>query len=153
MTTIDVLVTHGLTPLVFLVVPVAVVMGLLRLAGRAERRREEGRARQVMLTDAIHSKLGAVVAPVVSRRRGGWDVSIAVPFARPALVAEVVSIVHGDFTSRHGGAPRIVLTAQAPELGRFEHSFPGRPIRSSHTWRPAVQMAGARAEGAIHVRE
>ena len=153
MTTFDGLVTHGMTLLVFLVGPLAVVMGLLHLAGHTERRREEGRARQVMLTDAIHSKLGAVVAPVVSRRRGGWDVSIAVPFGRPALVAEVLSIVHGDFTSRHGDAPRIVLTARAPELDRFERTLPARPIHPTHAWRPAVQMAGARAEGALHVRE
>lgn len=59
-----------MTLLVF-VVPVALVVGPLCLAARPERALEEARARQMMLTDAIRSKLGAVVVPVVSRRRGG----------------------------------------------------------------------------------
>lgn len=153
MTTIDTLVAHGMTLLVLLG-PIAVVVGLLNLVGRAERVREEGRARQVMLTDAIHSKLGAVVAPVVRRRRGGWDVSIAVPLARPALVAEVLSVVHGNPAFRGDGATRIVLTERGPEPDRVERGVPGR---SNHflerAWEPDVQMAGAHAQGGRHVRE
>ena len=153
MTPSDALGSHVVTLLVFLVLPVAMVVGLLHLTGRAERRREDALARQVMLTDAIHSKLGAVVAPVVRRRRGGWDLSIAAPLARPTLVAEVLAIVHDHPASRGGGTMRIVLTARSLEPDRVER-VPRRPPHVlDHTWRPAVEMAGARAQGGNHVRE
>ena len=59
---------------------------LLAWTSRRERLRGEVVARQIALTDAVHERLGAVIAPVVRRRRrGGWQVRIAVRFERPAV--------------------------------------------------------------------
>ena len=54
---------------------VAFVAGPLVLADWIHARRRETIARQIAVTDAIHGELGAVVAPVVTRRLGGpWEV-------------------------------------------------------------------------------
>jgi hypothetical protein len=68
-----------------LAVPVAALIGLLRLATVLERRREQVVARQVALTDAIHGVLGPVVAPVVRRGRRGWVGLLAVSAGDPNL--------------------------------------------------------------------
>jgi len=60
------------------IAPFAALIGALGWTGRCERQRREVQARQVALTDSIHERLGAVAAPVVRRRRRGWQVSIAV---------------------------------------------------------------------------
>jgi len=63
---------------VIVAVPFAVVSALLRLVERLQDRRDLERNQQIMLTDEIHWELGAVAAPVVSRRPGGgWRVSMA----------------------------------------------------------------------------
>ena len=78
-------------------IPFLVVSALLKLAERLQDRRDLQRDQQIMLTDAIHWELGAVAAPVVSRRRdGGWRVSMAVPIDRPAVVAALLRV-----TARH----------------------------------------------------
>ncbi|MBI2014547.1 MAG: hypothetical protein HYS77_03270, partial [Candidatus Rokubacteria bacterium] len=74
---------------------VAFVAGPLVLVDWIHARRRETIARQIAVTDAIHGELGAVVAPVVTRRLGGaWEVRIPVPFDRPALVERVLAIAH-----------------------------------------------------------
>jgi hypothetical protein len=81
----------GLAALVL--VPSALVVGVLLLAERWQRARATLVARQVAVTDAIHRELGAVVAPVARRRGlGGWELRIAVPFERPDLVGAVTAI-------------------------------------------------------------
>jgi hypothetical protein len=104
--------------MVVVVLPVAVVGGLLAVAGRLQRARETRIARQVAVTDAIHRELGAVVAPVVARRLGrGWRAEIAVPLESPAIVGPVVAIVQATL----GPAVReIVLTAQEPPVRRVD---------------------------------
>ncbi len=73
--------------------PLAAVLGLLAWTSRRERLRGEVVARQIALTDAVHERLGAVVALVVRRRRrGGCQVRIAVPFARPAVTEALLAI-------------------------------------------------------------
>jgi hypothetical protein len=105
--------------------PLAGLTGLLLLVGRRERRRDTCVARQVALTDAIHRQLGAVVAPVVTRRLGGgWRVSIAVPFESPMVVARVVAIVHGAMAHAEPAPFDVVLTAQVSGEPRI------RPVRS-----------------------
>ncbi len=70
-------------------------MALLSLAERIRRVRDEVAARQVMVTEAIHRELGAVVAPVVKKRMWGpWQIFIAAPFARPAVVERAIAIAH-----------------------------------------------------------
>ena len=92
---------------------VLLTIGLLGLAGRIQHARAEVTMRQVKLTDAIHSRFGAVVAPVVERRRGGgWRAVIPVPFARPDMVAGVVSLTERMLAGPERGPVEILLTAQ-----------------------------------------
>jgi hypothetical protein len=77
------------------VTPFATVLALLLLAGALERRRRERTDRQVAVTDAIHRRLGAVVAPTVEAPIvGPWRLRIPVPLDRPALVSDVVATAH-----------------------------------------------------------
>jgi hypothetical protein len=96
-------------------VPVLVLIGLLGLANRIQRGRAEAVARQIRLTDAIHREFGAVVAPVVERRRGRcWRAIVAVPFARPDVVATVVALAERTLGEPERGRAgvEILLTAQ-----------------------------------------
>ena len=95
---------------------VVAAAGPLIVADWLQRRHRESIARQIEVTDAIHDELGAVVAPLVRRGPGReWQVLIAVPFDRPALVERVVSITHRTLAA-HRGEPdrrfRLVLTRQ-----------------------------------------
>jgi hypothetical protein len=93
-------------------VPFAVVFALLAWANDRERRRRETVARQIALTDNVHQQLGAVAAPLVRRRRRGWQVSIAVPFERPAVGQALLAIVLQTFSLRDRPSLEIVLTRQ-----------------------------------------
>ena len=85
-------------------IPFVVVSALLRLVERRQDRRDLQRDQQIMLTDAIHWELGAVAAPVVSRRRGGgWRVSMTVPIDQPAVVSALLRV-----TERHFAAEKAV---------------------------------------------
>jgi len=84
-------------------VPFVAISALLRLLERLQDRRDLQRDQQIMLTDAIHWELGAVAAPVVTRRPGGgWRVSMAVPIERPAVVAALLRV-----TARHFAAEKV----------------------------------------------
>jgi hypothetical protein len=106
----------GIAVLGLSLIPILAVAALMELAGWLQRRRDAAIARQVALTDAIASELGAVVAPVVKRPLWGpWLIEIAVPFSRPATIARVLSIAHRVlcFAGRRAAGPyRIVLTPQ-----------------------------------------
>jgi len=105
-----------MTTLVAVLVLVALsfvaVSAVLLVVERLQDRRDSQRDRQIMLTDAIHWELGAVAAPVVSRRRGGWRVSMAVPLDRPAEVAALLRVTERHFAEdENGPVPlEIVLT-------------------------------------------
>ncbi len=100
--------------------PLAAVLAWLAWASRRERLRGEVVARQIALTDAVHERLGAVVAPVVRRRRGGWQVRIAVPFERPAVTEALLAIALEAFAplSHDPRSVEIVLTRQSAPAGR-----------------------------------
>jgi len=104
--------TALMAALVMVAVAFFAVSGLLTLVERRQNRRDAQRVRQIMLTDAIHWELGAVAAPVVSRQRGGWRVSMAVPFERPVEVAALLRVTQSHFAAEgHGFEPlEIVLT-------------------------------------------
>jgi hypothetical protein len=94
-----------------LAAPLAVLVGLGALIDRRHARREEEILRQVAITDALHARLGAVVAPVVRRRARAWRVSVAVPAERPIVVAALLAAVEQAL----GGARyEIVLGRPAP---------------------------------------
>jgi len=91
--------------------PLAALAALVMLIERRHQRRQAEILRQIALTDALHARLGALVAPVVRRRHRAWQVAVAVPFERPAIVAAVLATVQGMF-----GQVRyeVVLNRQAP---------------------------------------
>jgi hypothetical protein len=93
-------------------VPVVAMLALFAWASRRGRRQADVRARQIALTDAIHERLGAVVAPLVHRGRRGWQVHIAVPFEHRATMDAVLAVVREVFAPRVGdaGALKIILT-------------------------------------------
>ena len=82
-------------------VPFALVSALLGLVEQVQRRRNRVIARQIALTDAIHRDLGAIAAPIVERRLGGWRVAMAVPFERPGTVAGLVRVTHRFFARQN----------------------------------------------------
>jgi hypothetical protein len=105
-----------LGPVVAIGFIVAVLGGALVLAGRRDRTRALVIARQVMLTDAIHRELGAVVSPVVEKQTfGRWQVHVSVPVERPAIVGRIVAIAESVLGTERvaAGGLRIVLTPRA----------------------------------------
>ena len=108
------MVTEMLTVLAVMIalVPFAALIAALAWTNRRERLRRDVHARQVALTDSIHERLGAVAAPVVRRRRRAWQVRIAVPFERPALIEALLAIVMESFggSDRERRSFEIVLT-------------------------------------------
>ena len=102
-------------------IPFAAVTVLLRLVEWRQDRRDLQRDQQIMLTDAIHWELGAVAAPVVSRRPGGgWRVSMAVPIDQPAAVAALLRL-----TVRHFAAKK---AADRLEIVLTPGAFGARPL-------------------------
>jgi hypothetical protein len=86
-----------LVGVLILTAPLTVVAALVMLIERRQQRRQAEVLRQIALTDALHARLGALVAPVVRWRYRAWQVAVAVPFERPAIVAAVVATVQDVF--------------------------------------------------------
>jgi len=98
-------------------IPFLAVSALLKLAERLQDRRDLQRDQQIALTDAIHWELGAVAAPVVSRRPGGgWRVSMAVPIDRPAVVAALLRVTARHFASEKA-AERLEILLRPDTFG------------------------------------
>ena len=67
------------------------VVGLLALAEAVREAQARVVRRQIMLTDAIHEELGALVAPVVEKRPfGPWSVTL--PAAESGAIDRLVAI-------------------------------------------------------------
>jgi hypothetical protein len=113
----------SLAVLVLTLSPLIAVVALLELAGWWERRVEAAIARQIALTDAIGAELGAVVAPFVARPVGRpWQVRIAVPFSRPALITRILTITQRVLDRTCANGYEVVLTPQegpAPVVERL----------------------------------
>jgi hypothetical protein len=124
-----------LTALVVLAIPCLALTALLVFVERREDRRQLTRDRQIALVDAIHSELGAVAAPTVTRRRGGWRVSMAVPLERSAVVADLVRLTAAHFAAEKTAERlEIVLTPDS-----FERWLPvalTKPSRPAASGRP-----------------
>jgi hypothetical protein len=121
----------ALSPLLFVVV-------LLVLAAWRDRREAEETARQIRLTDAIAEEVGAVVAPVLKRRLGGWRVEIPAPLGRPAVMGRIVSETHRTLERLGSGRYEIVLTPQAPVSGFV---VPRRPSEAQVSTRARLNVA------------
>lgn len=83
--------------LMFAASPLALVALLLAAVERRQRHRHAEIARQIALTDALHARLGALVAPVVRRRGHRWQVSVAVPQEDGGVVAALLDTIDEVF--------------------------------------------------------
>jgi len=138
------------TVLTWLGVAVVSLYGLLLVGGpmvlldRLRNRRHEAIRRQIALTEAIDSRLGAIVAPVVKKPLWGpWQIQIAVPLTRPATVGRILAVAHKVFSAADGkiaGRYRIVLTAKQ-EPNRKERET--RRIQFAERW-PGDTVAATR---------
>ena len=92
--------------LILAAVPVAGIFGILWLSDRVRARREVGRRLQIAITDAVHGALGAVAAPLVTRRPGGgWRIQMRVTPGRSDLAAALVRVTE-DVMERATGESR-----------------------------------------------
>jgi hypothetical protein len=83
-------------------IPFLTVAALLYVSEYLQRRERVRVTRQIAVTDAIHRELGATAAPVVERDwRGGWTVSVAVPFEQQGMVAAVARIAYEFFAKSY----------------------------------------------------
>jgi len=118
----------------FLMFAFVVVGGPALLTDRIRNRRQEAIRRQIALTDALDAECGPVVAPVVKQSLWGpLRVEIAVPFARPETVGEILAVAHKALSVAEGmeaSRYRIVLAAaEGPIRARREtlaHRSPER---------------------------
>jgi hypothetical protein len=110
--------------------PFVTLAALLLLIEHRQRRRTDETRRQIALTDALHARLGALVAPVVRRRLRAWQVLVAVPVERPAVMAAVLEIVDQTFER---GAYEVVLRRQASPA-RLRSSRPAAVGAESLSW-------------------
>jgi hypothetical protein len=106
--------------------PIALMAAALLAMERRARVRLGECARQIAVTDAIHAKLGAIVAPVVRRRRGGrWQLVIPVPFDDLDSVGRVVRAAYEGFDAHERAIPgrfEIVLSPQEKFVPRRERA-------------------------------
>ena len=108
------------------------------------RRRQAAVIQQIALTDAIHARLGAAVAPVVRRLGNRWQVAIAVPLEHPAVVASVLAIVDAVFAGPEAAAYEVVLRPQSGVAG----GSPPPPGVARHSTARVASRAPARASRA-----
>ncbi|TMQ26870.1 MAG: hypothetical protein E6K82_03190 [Candidatus Rokuibacteriota bacterium] len=120
-----------LVGLMFAGSPFAVTVALLLLAERRQKRQLAEITRQIALTDALHARLGAVVAPVVRLRDRVWQVSVAVPVDQPTVAAQVLSIVNEVFGTV---AYELRLRRQAPVVPAPREPRAVRATQRSLSW-------------------
>jgi hypothetical protein len=113
-----------------LAAPFVTLAAVLLVIEWRQRRRTEEIRRQIALTDALHARLGALVAPVVRRRLRVWQVEVAVPVERPAVMAAVLEVVDQTFER---GAYEVVLHRQASPA-RSHSPRPATVGRESLSW-------------------
>jgi hypothetical protein len=100
---------------VVLLVPAVVVAALMRLADARQRARDDVSARQIMLTDAIHAELGAVVSPVVQKRAfQPWRVVIELPQGRAREMARLIAITERVFGATLASSDRLHIVFTRP---------------------------------------
>jgi hypothetical protein len=114
-----------------LVAPFVVLAALVWALERRRARRHGEIARQIALTDALHARLGALVAPVVRRRQRGWRVDVAVPFERPAVVTTVLTTTDEVFGR---GGYELVLRRQSSVAPNVRTPRPAALGRQSLSW-------------------
>ena len=87
--------------LAMLLLPAALFVALLLAIERRQRARADVIARQIILTDAIHAELGAVVSPVVEKHAfRPWRVVFALPEERVREMSRLIAITERVFGNR-----------------------------------------------------
>jgi hypothetical protein len=121
----------------------ALVGGPMLLVDWSRKRRQTAIDRQIALTDALDSQLGAIVAPVVTKPLfGPWEIHVAVPFQHSAVVARILSVVDDKFAGVAGLKPnsyRIFLRSRPGSLRqmrafrtpRFPKRWPGNTMAAA----------------------
>jgi hypothetical protein len=120
-----------LVGVLILAAPIIALAALIMLIERRRQRRQAEVLRQIALTDALHARVGAVVAPVVQWRHRAWHVAVAVPFERTAVVTAVLATVQELFgrvryevvLSRQAAAAPLPRTPRPAALGRESLSW------------------------------
>ena len=114
-----------------LAAPVLALIALAALVDRRRARRDDAVSRQIAVTDALHRRFGAIVAPVVRSRGRGWEIAVAVPFEQPAVVAGVLTSVAEVF----GRAPYEVVLQRQVESTPASRAQRRAPLRKeSLSW-------------------
>lgn len=103
----------------------------------ARKRREMMIACQIALTDALDGRFGAIMAPVVTRPLfGSWEVRIAMPFLRSAVLAQMLSVIDEVFAGGEvmpSNAYRITLTvAEDSRRAGSKHEMGGPEEQWAH---------------------
>jgi hypothetical protein len=126
----------------FALLPIAAIIALLRVFDAVARRRDVRVARQIALTDAIHRELGAVAAPVVTRRfGGGWLVRMSAPLDRPGTTAALVRIAERHF-ALDVGTSRLRIVLAPAEARSSPASSSNMPVSRPPT-RPTTRVVPA----------
>ena len=121
-------------------VPAALLTAVLLLSTWRARTRLLAIARQIVVTDAIHGELGAIVSPVVRHRFWSrWQLTIPVPFDDLDTVTHVVRTAYGAFDAPERKKPgrfEIVLSPQERPVPRRERTVVAarRPRGESVSW-------------------
>jgi hypothetical protein len=121
----------------FVVLVFVMIGGPVVLLDWARKRRKMVIARQIALTDALDGRFGAIVAPVVARPLfGSWEVQIAMPFLRSAVLAQMLSVIDDVFADGEAMPPsayRITLTvAEDSRRARSKHGMGGPEEQWAH---------------------
>lgn len=121
----------------FLLLAFLLVGGPMVLADWTRKRREMLTARQIALTDALDGQLGMLVAPVVAKSLfGPWEVRIAMPFLRSAVLTRMLSVIEDVFAEGEAmpsRAYRIVLTVADGARPAESRGVRGPAERWAHT--------------------
>ena len=101
--------------LFFAALPIVLLVAILRFVHAAQGRRAAAIAHQIHLTDALHARLGALLAPVVTRPRGRpWQVAVRMELERLDVVGELTAAVSDEFTSRDPRRPEAFQLVLSP---------------------------------------
>lgn len=114
--------------------------GLMALVDWVRARRQAMVTRQIALTEALDDRIGALVAPVVTKPLlGPWTVRIAVPPVGAALLARIIAVIDEAAAGREWAPPqsyRMILsvtteslrTVREGRMGRAQRCWPGTPV-------------------------
>lgn len=117
--------------LFFAALPIVLLVAVLKFVEAAQSRRAAEIAHQIHLTDALHARLGALLAPVVTKPRGRpWQVAVMVELERLDVVRELAAVAVDEFTSRDPRRPEAFQIVLSPrEAPRARASRPAAAPR------------------------